>query len=88
MRENCLESVFIQLAATAGVTKIVRDQIEALSLGRAVAGEVDDDRVFGLGALQPIKRSRLLMSAVPVLPPAASRPKENSPWWRSRSAAE
>ena len=59
MRQDRFEPAFIQFAAITRVTKIVRDQIEALSLGSAVSGEVNDYGVFGLSALEPIERARL-----------------------------
>src|ERR1051326_2575620 len=55
VRENRLQALFRELGAFAGVTKIVRDQIEALCLRRTVPGKIDDDSVFRLGTFQGVE---------------------------------
>ena len=49
--EYRLQAGFGQLRAFARVAKVMRNEIKALRLSSAVAGKVDDYRVFRLGAL-------------------------------------
>ena len=56
MREYVAQSRFTQFGAVARVAKIVWNQIEALRLRGAMAGEVDDDGILRLGAFEIAER--------------------------------
>src|SRR6185369_3475229 len=55
MREHRAQALFSQFRALAGVAEIVRYQVEALRLRRAVTSEIDHDGVFRLRAFQSVE---------------------------------
>ena len=48
MLQNVLQPGAVERCAAAKVTEIMRNQIEAIALGRAVPSEVDNHGIFGL----------------------------------------
>src|SRR6185369_829664 len=55
VREHRAQALLSQFRALAGVTEIVRYQVKALRLRRAVTSEVDHDCIFRLRTFQRIE---------------------------------
>src|SRR5262245_51422660 len=55
VREHRAQALFSQFSALARVTEIVRYQVEALRLRRAVTGEINHDCIFRLRAFQCVE---------------------------------